>query len=80
MSQPGDRVIYMGNGANGTTAGTAYSGIIARVNAPGGWGINDVTVNVAGTVTTIIGVRRDPMLTVGLGTAAQPNGTWRLLV
>lgn len=80
MSQPGDRIIYMGNGANGTTAATAYQGTLARVNAPGGWGLNDVTVNVGGTVTTIVSVRRDTMLTTGLGAAVHPNGMWRLMV
>jgi hypothetical protein len=80
MSQVGDRIIYLGNGQNGTTPGTSYSGVITRVNSPGGWGSNDITVNVAGTPTLIGGLRRDAMLGTGLGSAVHPNGAWRLLV
>jgi hypothetical protein len=80
MSQAGDRIIYLGNGQNGTTAGVSYNGVITRINAPGGWGSNDITINLGGTPTVIIGARRDPMLGTGNGAAAHPNGAWRMFV
>jgi hypothetical protein len=77
MAQIGDLVNYVGDGANGTVAGTPYSGVLVHLNAPSGWGPTDINVNVGGTLTMILGVLRDP---VELISPAQSNGTWRLLV
>ena len=77
MPMVGDRIQYMGDGNNGTTAATLYIGVIARVTDPGGWGSSDVTVGVGGTSTTIINVLQDTMLS---NPGTQPNATWRMLV
>jgi hypothetical protein len=78
MAQPGDIINYVGDGNNGTTTGTAYSGILVRVNAPSGWGPTDISIVVGGTPTVIINVLRDNLFaTIYQDSGTQPNGTWR---
>lgn len=77
MPQVGDLVVYIGDGNNGTTAATSYTGTIIKMNSPGGWGFTDLNVNVGGTPTTIIGTKRDTLYATMQSGAAQPNATWR---
>jgi hypothetical protein len=80
MAQIGDGVNYVGDGNNGTTTGTSYSGVLVRLNAPSGWGPADINVDVGGTPTLILGVFRDGLLDADMGSGVQPNGTWRQIV
>lgn len=79
MAQTGDRISYLGDGNNGTTEGAAYSGVLTRLNAPSGWGPTDITIDVGGTPTLILGALRDALLDADLGSGVQPNGTWRMV-
>jgi hypothetical protein len=79
MAQIGDLINYVGDGSNGTTAGTPYPGVLVHLNAPSGWGPTDINVNLGGTPTLILGVLRDGLLDADLGIGVQPNGTWRAM-
>lgn len=78
MAQPGDAINYVGDGNNGTSAGTAYGGVLVRVTAPGGWGPTDINVVIGGTPTIILNTLRDSLLASPNGSGVQPNGTWRV--
>jgi hypothetical protein len=80
MAQIGDRITYVGDGNDGTTEGAAYSGVLTRLNGPGGWGSSDINIDLDGTPTDLFGVQRDDLLTVIIDrSGVQPNGTWRIV-
>jgi hypothetical protein len=72
MPQIGDAITYVGDGNDGTTEGAQYSGLLTNVNSPGGWGVCDINIDLAGTPTDILGVQRSD--------AAPLNGTWSRVV